>query len=281
MVTDINGVQRPDTCHENGVMVSGGMATVDIVWDNGTHSRGTPEALIRSSVQWRLYDEIGSSEEMAAALAFVETETSRRNSEKELAKARFDAEVEVLKSDSRWKFLDQENAKSLTGGARVAPQIRRGLKALFPEIKFSVKSDYNSVNVSWTDGPSNKEISEFVYLFKNAKFDGMDDCMKYNCTPWNVVFGGVEYICASRDNSDTAVEEAIDILFNCRDLEVNLRQVEKPCLREIRNNCTGSIPHLNLTVGEAVWAIVRARNKTNNKIIDNGESIHSWLLKLL
>lgn len=59
-------------------------------------------------------------------------------------------------------------------GANVAAFIRQTLKESFPGHKFSVTSG-GSINVRWTDGPSDAAVSRIVDTFAGSYFDGMID----------------------------------------------------------------------------------------------------------
>lgn len=71
--------------------------------------------------------------------------------------------------------------------ADTAKLIRPLLKAAFPGVKFSVKSDSYaggaSIDISWTDGPSKKAVEKIAKPFAGAGFDGMID-MKYSKSAW-------------------------------------------------------------------------------------------------
>lgn len=68
-----------------------------------------------------------------------------------------------------------------------AKLIRAQLKAQFPDQKFSVKSDKYaggaSINVSWTDGPTDSAVYAVVNGFSGQNFDGMID-MAYSKQAW-------------------------------------------------------------------------------------------------
>jgi hypothetical protein len=61
----------------------------------------------------------------------------------------------------------------------VAKLIRKDLKAAFPGVKFTVRSDRfaggSSVDVGWTDGPLAKAVDEVVDRYKAQGFDGSTD----------------------------------------------------------------------------------------------------------
>jgi hypothetical protein len=62
--------------------------------------------------------------------------------------------------------------------------IRAALKQGFPLTKFSVRktrSTYShNIDVSWTDGPTQKQVKPILDRFKSTGFDGMTDC-SYSC----------------------------------------------------------------------------------------------------
>lgn len=71
--------------------------------------------------------------------------------------------------------------------AETAKLIRAQLKTQFPGVKFSVRSStYSggaSIDVRWTDGPTEKEVDRVVGPFEGARFDGMID-MAYYASSW-------------------------------------------------------------------------------------------------
>ncbi len=79
--------------------------------------------------------------------------------------------------------------------AETAKLIRRAIKAEFPNTKFSVRSKtYSggaSINVSWTDGPTYKQVDAITTGFQGAGFDGMTD-LKYYVSHWLLPDGSVQ-----------------------------------------------------------------------------------------
>ena len=94
------------------------------------------------------------------------------------------------------------------GGVPAAKNVRRDLKKVFPGIKFSVKSCYDTINVSWQDGPTRPEVEAVVEKYENGKFDGMTDCFNFDSTPFNAVFGGCRYTFVKREHSDELMAAA-------------------------------------------------------------------------
>ena len=65
-------------------------------------------------------------------------------------------------------------------GKEAAKAIRKELKAKFPNTKFSVRSDYNSVRIEWTDGYTLDEVDAVVQRYKAGSFNGMIDMYEYD-----------------------------------------------------------------------------------------------------
>jgi hypothetical protein len=96
----------------------------------------------------------------------------------------------------------------------VAKLIRKTLKAEFPGIKFSVRSErYSmgaSIDVRWTDGPSERAVRAFTDLYEGADFDGMIDLKSYKDSILTtedgaeVVKFGVDFVVPQREISDEA-----------------------------------------------------------------------------
>lgn len=68
--------------------------------------------------------------------------------------------------------------------AETAKLVRAALKTQFPGTKFSVRSDtYSggaSIDVRWTDGPTETDVKATCDLYEGATFDGMRDLKEYH-----------------------------------------------------------------------------------------------------
>jgi hypothetical protein len=57
--------------------------------------------------------------------------------------------------------------------------MKRELAIAFPAVKFSVRrsrgTGYGWVHVSWTDGPTDREVSAITRAYEGSRFDGMTD----------------------------------------------------------------------------------------------------------
>ena len=62
------------------------------------------------------------------------------------------------------------NPKDLRGRERTN-YIKKELKKVFPETKFSVRGDYNSINIDWTDGPTEEMVRKSdIHLIFDVRF---------------------------------------------------------------------------------------------------------------
>src|SRR5271167_1901854 len=93
VVYAIHGQQSPESVRSiGGLIQTGGGADFDIVFDNGTESLRLPECILRG-VQWRIYEEIATPEEIADMLFFAATEYVRKQNEADEASRKFAEEV--------------------------------------------------------------------------------------------------------------------------------------------------------------------------------------------
>lgn len=104
-----------------------------------------------------------------------------------------------------------------TGATHAAKNIRIVLKASWPKVKFSVKTDHfangNSVDVRWEDGPTTKAVDAAIGRFCSGHFDGRDDSYRYSDDPWVDAFGGTKYLHTTRRYSEAGVRKAVDELL--------------------------------------------------------------------
>jgi hypothetical protein len=88
-----------------------------------------------------------------------------------------------------------------------AKLMRRDLKAAYPGVRFSVRTDkYSmgaSVDVRWTDGPGVTGVEGIIREYTGATFDGMTDCMDYHPSTLDgeEVHYGADFAFAERDYS--------------------------------------------------------------------------------
>ncbi|WP_407522726.1 hypothetical protein PDL71_15595 [Lacibacter sp. MH-610] len=94
------------------------------------------------------------------------------------------AKIEALKEtadrrETRKAEQKEKNKGYKSSHAAASAAIKQELKKYFPCIKFSVTSDSfaggNSVDISWTDGPTTKQVEAITSKYQYGHFDGMND----------------------------------------------------------------------------------------------------------
>jgi hypothetical protein len=97
----------------------------------------------------------------------------------------------------------------MTTAAQTAKAIRTELKEKFPGTKFSVTSSNfaggNSVDISWTDGPTRDTVEAVTKKYQYGNFNGMIDLYEYSNSREDIP--QAKYVQAARHYSP-AVEEA-------------------------------------------------------------------------
>lgn len=257
-VVKIHGEQNPGTVRNifGGAGVTGGRAEMEVVYDNGTRSQ-VPESLLRGSVQWKIYPEVVGPDKVAAAIAHAATCEGHRKVEAAERARQFEEDKASLIA---------ANPHLKPGAEHVAANIRIELKRAYPGVKFSVRSSRSSsIHIRWEDGPTQHEVDAVVDKFSNGRFDGMTDCYEHRRSPWTAVFGGVNYVCTSREISDQLLDRALDYVY--RRLNANLKGIERPDIKGLRGHAAYvEIPHLHLNLSEAVYAVARAWNTHADEI---------------
>lgn len=97
--------------------------------------------------------------------------------------------------------------------ANVAKLVRKELHQSFPGVKFSVRSKRytggSSINVDWTNGPTDAQVNGKIGRFHGAEFNPMEDLKEYNNRPY-----GNDFIFTNRhiteDEYRKAGQEIID-----------------------------------------------------------------------
>lgn len=133
-----------------------------------------------------------------------ETDRLAAEQAKEAHNKAFTEAVERVKA--KYPNRVPDDAK-LSSYARAAKNIRIQLKATFPNTKFSVRCDSgsmtDSVNVSWTLGPSDAEVSAIVDRYQQGSFDGMQDMYEYDHDAereaFRAVMGSTKYTFTRRE----------------------------------------------------------------------------------
>ena len=203
IITEINGEQTPETIKRifGGAGVMGGSADIRIVFVD--HETSVPEAIIRG-VQWFISDEIVSEEETSKALRAAYRATAEAKAEQERKAIEKQEEREALPGRNLHLIPITDKDRRHTHAAK---NMRIELKMYFPKIKFSVKSDSfaggNSIDISWTDGPTTEQVKKAVTgKYSAGNFDGMTDSYEYSREVFPEIFGGSKYVTENRHVSD-------------------------------------------------------------------------------
>lgn len=226
VVFAIHGNQVPESVQImlDGVGVRGGNAHFDVVFEDGSMAIKLSEAIVRG-IQWTIYDEQASIDEIAQLLKNAERKRVEGVLAKQQAERAFTTETGRLMNAPELKHLTQGD--DVYSGKLAAANMRAALRKAFPKVKFSVrKRHYGSVSVSWTDGPTESTVEAIVNRHKGGYFDGMEDLYRHEKTPFVAVFGGADYVWTRRENSAEMIERAIAEVFER--YAGNLAGMERP-----------------------------------------------------
>lgn len=228
----IEGEQKPETIQSSlgGVGRSGGQAYFDIVFDSGAVANRLPECILHS-VQWNILNQVVTPEFIAEALANAATFSATANAKAQEAKNAFDRAVEQLKTSPDHAHLTQLDG-SVHSSKLAVLNIRADLKKAFKGIKFSVRSDFNSVNISWIDGVTTAQVETVVNAYSSGSFNGMEDLYEFEKSPFTEVFGGIKYVFTRRETSLALVQKAIDALFD--EYPSNFEGIAKPTAEDYK-----------------------------------------------
>ena len=149
--------------------------------------------------------------------------------------------IEEEKLIKQYPYLETIHDTKKSRHALCSSNIKKLLAHKFPGMKFSVKSDSfsmgDSVDVNWTDGPTEKEVNEWIYQFNNSSFDGMTDSSTYIHSVWHV-FGSSKYVSSNRHISKEAYIKAstatsIPIIFHEKQDVPDYTKMDRYDLRNI------------------------------------------------
>lgn len=199
---------KGDTRDLSGVGATGG-GHVEIVFKSGTHT-SYPECLLRSGLQWWIVEDEAAADDKTIDQLIENASLIKR--QKEEAKARkekaFDDAVAEVAADSQYKHLKRQSDFTGSNHAEVAKNIRAALK--HAGIKgVRVKSEWGVCRLYWTDGATEDAIKTIVGGFKAGSFNGMEDIYESHATPFNTVFGGVDYLFYEREYSDEVIAQCL------------------------------------------------------------------------
>lgn len=141
--------------------------------------------------------------------------------------------LESQKSRIAYKVEQKKNNKGkLSGAAACAAAIRKELKAKFPGVKFSVRSETyaggDSVRINWTDGPEHAEVEAIAAKYEAGSFDGMTDMYVYN-RDRDPDRPCVKFVFVSKEFSDEATEDLAEEAIRA---ELQRREARKEQMQE-------------------------------------------------
>lgn len=113
--------------------------------------------------------------------------------------------------DNPYPYLKRVDGRR--GGTDAAVNIRLVLKNEFPGVRFHVKSDYGSVDIYWTDGPTNDAVSIALSMFHIGHSDSQTDYFYTTKTRFSEIFGGVQYLFTHRELSEESVMKSMREIF--------------------------------------------------------------------
>jgi hypothetical protein len=148
-----------------------------------------------------------------------------------------------------------------TGNSLVtaAKNIRIELKRRWPKVQFVVKSRRfsmgDAIDVSWTDGPTSKQVDPIINQYQGGDFDGMTDSFTYRHNDWTRAFGDAKYVHGSRSYSDSMVTKSIAFL------QIEYRTDVVPTVEDYRRgNAWNSSPIVNGHHIEDCWQTLIMRD---------------------
>ncbi|MEQ5731204.1 LPD29 domain-containing protein [Providencia alcalifaciens] len=215
VIVNIHGEQKPQSIKNMyNVMVTGGNAEFDIVLFNGNKSNRLPESILHG-VQWKIENETVDQETIKSLIEKAEAHEQAEKAEEERKINEFKQGVEFQKNNTEYSHLTQITSNSDKKVKIVGKNIRAELKKHFPKTKFSVRKQYySSYHVNWTDGPTVDEVESIINKYETSRFDSYTDYHYSETSPFNVVYGGADYVFTHRDYSDEIIALAIKSLID-------------------------------------------------------------------
>jgi len=156
--------------------------------------------------------------------------------EKREAEQRAQAELEAQKAaeyKKQYPYLrTHKDAPGMSNYALGAGNLKDELYRAFPTIRFSVRSESfsmgNAIRVSWTDGPTAKQVQEISDKYQQGDFDGMTDSYTYRANVFASIFGGAKYVTESREITDDLRKKAEEAGIEPRDYALIPEHAETP-----------------------------------------------------
>jgi hypothetical protein len=91
--------------------------------------------------------------------------------------------------------------------------LKKELTLAFPGIKFSVRSDAGSLDITWTDGPTTDEVDKIAGKYEAGRFDGMTNSYSRDTSAYgsavSEVLGRARYVSSRRNFSQRFLRDAV------------------------------------------------------------------------
>jgi hypothetical protein len=72
------------------------------------------------------------------------------------------------------------NNSHYTQHSLVGKMIKRELRTMFGNVKFSVQTSRDAIDVSWTDGPTGESVKKIISKYQIGYFNTIDDTYVYS-----------------------------------------------------------------------------------------------------
>lgn len=133
------------------------------------------------------------------------TEQQKATAEREAKQAERDAQAQVLAAELRKQYpWAQPHNDTTSDYVRAAINLKTELSKAFRGVAFSCRTDgRDSIRVSWTLGPTTREVESLSDKYRCGSFDGMTDSFDYDHSAegeaHEIVLGRVRYVSFDRE----------------------------------------------------------------------------------
>jgi hypothetical protein len=132
------------------------------------------------------------------AKAKAKKDVEERPTREAAAKALLEKQMAEIEAQYPWLI---KPTKDSYAGKHVAVNLRIEFKRAFPKIKFSVTSNFDSVDISWNDGPTIDQVQKYSAKWEDHKTDETGDFRDHAPSTFNKVFDGCKYVFEQRHMS--------------------------------------------------------------------------------
>ena len=123
--------------------------------------------------------------------------------------------IEAADRREAWKAEQKEKNKGKSSShAAASAAIKAELAKAFPHVKFSVRSDSlsmgNSVDISWQNGPTVKQVEAISQKYQYGSFNGMEDI--YETTNYRDDIPQAKYVSEHREVNEELIKQVAEQL---------------------------------------------------------------------